>query len=103
MFTMFVTYAGHKTTRFDRNYWINVHLPLVRECWEPHGLLSAEGFFPADDGGGFVAICPCIFKDEAAMKAAVSSSAANRVMADVVHFTNVEPKRSVLQPLDEIR
>ena len=34
MITMFVTYAGDTDTPFNREHWINVHLPLVRDCWE---------------------------------------------------------------------
>ena len=30
---MFVTYAGDAGTKFDRDHWINVHLPLVRDAW----------------------------------------------------------------------
>lgn len=45
MITMLVTYAGGDTSRFDRDHCINVHFPLVRECWGPHGLVSAAGFF----------------------------------------------------------
>ena len=58
MVTMFVTHAGDTGTAFDRDHWINVHLPLVREAWGPHGLLSAAGFFPSGDGCGLIAICP---------------------------------------------
>jgi len=31
MITMLVTYAGDERTPFDRDHWINVHLPLVRD------------------------------------------------------------------------
>ncbi len=46
MITMYVTYAGNADTPFDREHWINVHLPLVRECWGPFGLERLGGFFP---------------------------------------------------------
>ncbi len=96
---MFVTYAGDAGTKFDRDHWINVHLPLVREAWEPHGLLSAGGFFPSGDGGGLIAICPCVFRDEAAMEAALASAETKRVMDDVRNVTNVQPGRSRAVPL----
>ena len=38
MITMYVTYSGDAQTPFNRDHWINVHLPMVRECWGPHGL-----------------------------------------------------------------
>ena len=99
MVTMYVTYAGHAGTKFDRDHWINVHLPLVREAWGPHGLVSAAGFFPSGDGGGLIAICPCLFRDEAAMEAALASPDTARVMADVKEVTDVEPGRSRAMPL----
>ncbi len=99
MITMYVTYAGDAGTKFDRDHWINVHLPLVREAWGPHGLESVAGFFPSGDGGGLIAICPCVFRDEAAMEAALASAATKRVMDDVKKVTDVEPGRSRAVPL----
>lgn len=37
MITMLVTYAGDEETPFDREHWINVHFPLVRESRGPMG------------------------------------------------------------------
>ncbi len=99
MITMYVTYAGDADTPFDRDHWISVHLPLVRECWGPHGLVSASGFFPEGDGGGLIAIAPTVFRDEAAMNAALAAPETARVMADVRNVTAVEPQRSVGRPM----
>ena len=99
MITMYVIYAGDEHTAFDRDHWLHVHLPLVRECWGPHGLLSVSGFFPQGDGGGLIAIAPCVFRDEAAMNAALASPATKRVMADVKRVTNVAPQHSVAKPM----
>ena len=99
MVTIYVSYAGDARTRFDREHWINVHLPMVREAWEPHGLISIAGFFPSGDGGGLIAICPCVFRDEPAMQAALASPATGRVMADVGRVTDVPPARSRATPL----
>ena len=97
--TMYVTYEGNSQTRFDRAHWVDVHLPLVRECWGPHGLLSAAAFFPSGDGAGVIAICPCVFRDETAMTSALASTETKRVMDDVKKVTNVEPKRSLASPI----
>jgi len=99
MITMYVTYAGDADTPFDREHWINVHLPLVRECWGPYGLERAGGFLPEGDGGGLIAIAPCVFRDEAAMEAALASPETARVMADVDYVTAVKPQRSLATPL----
>ena len=99
MVTFYVTYAGDKSTPFDRNYWIDKHMPLVRETWEPHGMVSAGGFFPSGDGGGFIAICPCVFRNEAAVHAALAAPETKVVMDDIKNFTSVQPDHNVARPL----
>ena len=99
MTTTYVAYAGDAATQFDRGHWINVHVPLVREAWGPHGLQSVAGFFPSGDGGGPVAVCLRVFRDGAAMEAALASPDTERVMADVKKVTAVEPRRSRAVPV----
>jgi uncharacterized protein (TIGR02118 family) len=99
MITMLVTYAGDERTPFDRDHWINVHLPLVRESWGPYGLVSAGGFFPQGDGAGLIAVAAVNFRDEAAMETALNSPETVQVMADVDIVTAVKPQRSIVKPL----
>ena len=94
MTTVFVTYAGDASTRFDRDYYVRVHVPLVVEAWGPHGLRSCVAFFPADAGGPTIAAAICEFRDEAALQAALRSAATPRVMADVEQFTDAKPVQS---------
>ena len=99
MITMLVTYAGDLHTPFDRDYWIDVHFPLVRESWAPYGLISAAGFFQQADDAGLIAVGVVNFRDKAAMEAALQAPETARVLADVSIVTAVQPQRSVLQPL----
>ena len=99
MVTFYVTYAGDESVLFDRDYWINQHMPLVRKIWEPYGLVSTGGFFPCGDGGGILAICPCVFTDEAAIHAALAAPETKRVMDDIKNFTSIEPHHNVARPL----
>lgn len=99
MITMLVTYAGDEETPFDRDHWINVHFPLVRESWGRYGLVNAGGFFPQGDGAGLIAVGVVNFRDEAAMEAALSSPETVRVMADVGFVTAVKPQRNIVKPL----
>ncbi len=92
--TLFVTYPGDAGTRFDRDYYVASHLPMVMEAWGPCGLLSCAAFFPAGDGAGTVAVCICRFRDEAAVQAALGSPETPRVMADVTVFTDAKPAQS---------
>ncbi len=99
MTTMYVTYPGDAGTRFDRDYYVRHHLPLVMACWGPLGLESCAAFWPADTGAGTIAICECRFRDEAAMRAALASPETPRVMADVAHFTDAPPAQCVAGPV----
>jgi uncharacterized protein (TIGR02118 family) len=96
--TLFVTYPGDSDTRFDREYYVRTHLPLVMEAWGPYGLETATAFFPTGDGAGMIAIAVCVLRDEAAMKAALGSQQTEGVMADVKKFTDAQPSRSVGVP-----
>lgn len=94
MTTLFVTYPGDATTRFDRDYYVSTHLPLVRAAWGPHGLQTAAAFFPPADGAGTIAVCVCAFASDAALQAALAAPQTAGVMADVRHFTDAIPARS---------
>lgn len=94
--TLMVTYAGSSNTPFDRQYYVDKHLPLVRESWGQHGLQSVAAFFPLGDGGGTIAICLCHFESEQAIDVALQSPQSPRVMKDVKQFTDVTPTQSRL-------
>ena len=91
--TVYVTYQGTPETRFDRDYYVNRHLPLVMKAWQPYGLEAVAAFFPAVEQAGTIAICECRFRDEAAMNAAFDSPETPGVMRDVSCFTDAEPER----------
>ena len=99
MITIYVTYPGDAATRFDRDYYVRHHLPLVMECWGPLGMVSCAAFWPADDGAGTIAIAECRFRDKAALSAALASPETPRVMADVARFTDAKPAQSVAGPV----
>ena len=99
MTTMYVTYPGDAGTRFDRDYYVRHHVPLVMRCWGPLGLQSCTAFWPADAGAGTIAIAECRFRDEASMHSALASPETPRVMADIAHFTDATPAQSIADPV----
>lgn len=90
---VYVTYQGTPQDFFDRDYYVQVHLPLVMKAWGRYGLLSVHAFYPAGEREGTVALCECVFRDEAALEAAFGSPEAVEVMADVPRFTQLAPAR----------
>ncbi|WGF90402.1 EthD family reductase [Marinivivus vitaminiproducens] len=96
---IYVTYQGAASDRFDRDLYVNRHLPLVMSLWGKYGLQSVRALFPAGDADGTVAVCECLFRDEVAMEAAFSSAETPEVMADVALFTDLTPNRFRAVPL----
>ncbi len=93
MTRVFITYPGDAGTRFDRDYYVRAHLPLVLEAWRSHGLEGVAAFFPSGDGGGTICICECVFRDDGAMQACFAAPQTGSVMADVGNFTDAVPAR----------
>ena len=75
------------------------HGSKPNQCFEMKSVFSINGFVPEGHGGGLIAIAPTVFREEAAMNAALASPDTARVMADVKKVTAVEPQRSVGRPM----
>lgn len=87
---LMVTYPARADARFDRDYYVATHLPLVRERWGRHGLEQATGYFP-DEPGDVLAVAILTFRDAEARAAALGSADAAEVFGDIANFTDVEP------------
>jgi len=90
---VYVSYQGTPGTRFDRDYYVTHHLPLCMHAWSKYGLQRVSAYFPELEQEGTIAICECVFRDEAAMTACFSSPELPDVMADLPFFTDVSPVR----------
>ncbi|AWT53894.1 EthD family reductase [Mycolicibacterium smegmatis] len=99
MTMMLVHYVGNADSRFDRDYYMTEHVPLVERAWGPHGLRSAEVYFAAEAGeaDGVITICLCHFEDRDAMEKALSAPETAAVMDDVANFTDIAPVRTVME------
>ena len=97
--TVHVTYRGDAATRFDRDYYVAEHLPLVMRAWGPYGLLSCTALFPAAAEAGTLCIAECRFRDEAAPKFALAAPETAGVMADVDQFTDAKPEQTRSVPV----
>jgi len=95
--TLIVTCSGG--TYFDRDYYVDVHLPLALACWQRHGLESAAAFFPRDADAVDVSVGIYRFRDEAALHAALASAETAAVMSDVPRFTDATVSRSIGPPI----
>ncbi|ORM72567.1 ethyl tert-butyl ether degradation protein EthD [Pantoea wallisii] len=88
MHQMIVVCTGDENTRFDREYYANIHLPLALECWKSYGLVSAEAFYPVAQLSGWLSIGVYTFNTLQDITLALESNETARVMADVPFFTD---------------
>ena len=92
MRTIFVTYRGSASDRFDREYFVNRHLPLAREIAEPLGMLSIEALFPASTATDIVAATVIVLRDEQAERNLFSSPRFSELVNDLTNYTNLQPE-----------
>ncbi|MCU6454566.1 EthD family reductase [Sphingomonas sp. A2-49] len=95
---LLVSYPVTAGARFDRDYYVATHLPLVRDRWGPHGLIDATGMWPDDDAPAHVAVALLTFRDADARDAALASAEAAAVFGDLPNFTDIAPVAQRLTP-----
>ncbi|MFA6114065.1 MAG: EthD family reductase [Sphingomonas sp.] len=91
MATLVVTYPAQDGAHFDLDYYIDRHLPLVRDTWSKHGLTDARALIPDEVAPAYAAIALLEFSDAAAIDRALGSPEAGAVFGDVTAFTNIAP------------
>jgi uncharacterized protein (TIGR02118 family) len=101
MKTLLVTYTGNASDRFDRDYYVNKHLPLAREIGGPLGMLSIEAFFPSGNTSGIVASCMIVLRDKEAEHALFSSPRFEELVKDLPNFSNLTPEQSFVPHLTD--
>ena len=94
MIKVAVLYPANPGSKFDMEYYLSVHIPLVREklgaaC---EGVLVEQGMSGRQPGSppAFVAMCHMTFGSAAAFHAAFDPVAAVLV-GDIPNYTDIEP------------
>jgi uncharacterized protein (TIGR02118 family) len=88
MIRVMVLYPVGDDTRFDGDYWVNIHLPLVEAAWPQ--LAKAEGDLGLE-GQPYHAVAHLFFDSMDAMQAAMTEPRTGEVMGDLVNYTNSTP------------
>lgn len=94
MALLFVSYEGGAGARFDRDYYVATHLPLVERLWGPAGLRSAQAYFPASADAAIIAVAVLVFENDDAIGVALGSTGTAEILADLARFTDVAPTLS---------
>jgi uncharacterized protein (TIGR02118 family) len=88
-----VLYPVSDGSRFDLDYYLNSHMPLVDEYMgaQIERVLVTKGLAGGPDvPPGFHAVATIVFHDQDAMNAAMAGS--KPVLEDIPNFTNVTPQ-----------
>lgn len=89
-----VMYPAGAGSRFDMDYYLGHHMPLVRERWSPMGLHEAKvvkGTGTPDGGAPTYQVMALLSFDSVdAFKAAASTHGAE-IFGDIPKFTDVQP------------
>lgn len=91
MTTLIVTYPTREGARFDTRYYLARHIPLVREKWMQHGLISARALLPDQESPAYLAVALLEFTDGTALDWALASPEAATIFGDVAAFTDIAP------------
>ena len=87
-------YPNRPGSRFDRDYYLQTHIPLVKERWRGMGLLETRlvrGVGTADGGESpFQVMALFRFRSLQDFQSAAQAHA-REIIADVPRFTDVQP------------
>ena len=91
MASFVVTYPPKDGARFDADYYVATHMPLVRDKWTQYGLVSATALMPDGPNPAFLAVALLEFANAAARERCLGSPEAADVFGDVPNFTDIAP------------
>src|SRR5215213_8672077 len=97
-----VLYPNQSGSRFDERYYLDKHIPLVRQRWEPMGLTEVRllrGVSTPDGGPAPFRVAALLtFKSAAALQEAAAAHG-RELFGDIPNFTDVQPVGQVNEAL----
>lgn len=103
MLMIAVMYPGGDGARFDHNYYMETHMPLVRRLWGPMGLQRDQVMrgLPAPDGAApaYMVTTLLTFDSMDSFKAAAGQHGAE-IFADIPRFTESTPALQFNEPVN---
>lgn len=91
-----VLYETKEGGKFDLDYYLKTHMPLVQKNWGSMGLSKWEVVNYKEGLGGaapdFTISATLFWESKDAMDKALKDESAKEVFGDVPNFTNIQPK-----------
>jgi uncharacterized protein (TIGR02118 family) len=96
MAKLVVTYPAQPGATFDRDYYVNVHLPLAQTHFGPVGMTGSEALFPLAGDASLLCVGILSFESPESIGAAMAVPGAAEVFADIPNFTTVQPTATAM-------
>lgn len=94
-FTALVMYPNEEDIKFDEDYYMKTHMPLVESVWKKHSLNNwhITKFSHALDGSRpqYLIIATLEWESKEALDDALKDPESAKVFADIPNFTNKKP------------
>ena len=94
-FNASVLYANDEDTKFDLDYYLSTHMPLVQKTWSSHGLEKWQvvKFDDGPDGSKpqYLIQALLTFSSAEALGKAMADEGTKAVFGDIPNFTNKQP------------
>lgn len=93
MIMVTVSYPAGANTKFDSDYYMTKHIPLVRERWSPLGLGNVQvvrGSAKADGSGPDYQIMAMLSFDSLDSFKAAGKAHGKEIFADIPNFTDAQ-------------
>ncbi|KAJ5558403.1 hypothetical protein N7535_008613 [Penicillium sp. DV-2018c] len=94
-YTVAILYPNPEDIKFDDEYYMKTHMPLVENSWKSFGLISwrVNKFPTAIDGSRsqYLIQATLEWESEEAFKTAQKAPASAEVFGDIPNFTNQKP------------
>ncbi|WP_207484285.1 EthD family reductase [Arenibaculum pallidiluteum] len=99
MILVSVLYPNTPGSRFDHDYYVRTHIPLVRERFGPFGLEDVQILKGVGTDGGppFQVIALLRFQSLDGLQKALAAHG-DEVVGDVANFTDVQPQIQPNEP-----
>lgn len=98
-----VMYEQKEGMRFDENYFLNQHMPFVREKLEPLGMIKAEVDRGISGGGGnpapYLFLAHMLFESFDVFQSAFGQ-VREEISSDVPKYTDIKPKIQISEIVD---
>src|SRR3954451_21461842 len=101
MIVVSVSYPNDPATKFNEDYYLKTHIPMVKQRWSGMGLQSVQvlrGLGTPDGGPAPVRLIALLTLDSTAALGKAVDAHGKEIFDDIANFTNGKPALQINEP-----